>query len=232
MSEQAPPQNTASPVSAAPKMLALRAICKSVQSGDTVILRNKNSGAERVIHLAHIQAPRVGSRDRNDELYAVQARDFLRSLVVGKEVSFEISYTVPSSTSAPLEFGDVVVQKQITDGTGSTEIIDCALASVQAGASKVRESRNADMEGAAEQSRKAQLRQAEDDAKSAARGLWADEVTRVEVNYNMPDDPDAFLAEHGKGKKLDAVVEAVNNGSTVRARLQTGPHSYQIVNVA
>lgn len=210
-------------------MLALRAIVKSVQSGDTLVLRNRSSGQERILHLANLTAPRVGSRDRQDETYAVQSRDFLRTMVVGKEVSFEIHYIVPASSSgAPaMEFGDVVVQKP-----NSTETVDVAMAVVSAGAAKVRESRNLDIESASEQSRKVDLREAEEAAKNAGRGLWADDVTKLDVNYNMPDDPDAFLAEHGKGKKLGACIEGVNNGSTVRARLQTGPSTYQIANIA
>ena len=125
-----------------------------------------------------------------------------------------------------MEFGDVVLQKP--DG----KTVDVALAVVSEGASKVRESRNTEQEGAAEQGRKQQLREAEEVARNAGKGVWRDNLTRPDVSYNMPDDPDAFLAEHGKGKQLEACIEAVNNGSTVRARLQTGPDSYQIVNVA
>ena len=218
-----------------PAPLALRAIVKSIQSGDTLVLKGRAAPApgqapkERVLHLAHLQAPRPGSRDRADEVYSLEARDFLRTMLVGKEVSFEIVYTVPSnaSTGSPqMEFGDVVLQRP--DGTS----VDVALAVVAAGASKVRESRNVEQEGASEQTRKQTLREAEESARAHGEGLWQDDLKRPHVNFSMPDDPDAFLAEHGKGKKLDAVVEGINNGTTVRVRLQVGPGAYQIVNVA
>lgn len=222
-------------IAGAPAPLALKAIVKSVTSGDTLVLRSRaapqpgQAAQERLLHLAHLQAPRLGNRDRQDELYALQSRDFLRTMVVGREISFEVIYTVPgnaSTGSGQMEFGDVILSKP--DGTN----VDVALAVVAAGASKVRESRNTEQEGAAEQGRKQQLREAEEAAKAAGKGIWEEGLSRPEVSYNMPDDPDAFLAEHGKGKQLEACIEAVNNGSTVRARLQTGPDSYQIVNVA
>ena len=211
---------------------ALRAIVKSVQSGDTLSLQNRNTNSNQLrnLHLAYLQAPRLGSRERNDEAGALQARDFLRTMVVGREVSFEITYTIPanSTTGAPqMEFGNVILQK-----SGSGETVDISLAIVQAGHAKIRESRNIEQEGANEQTRKVTLREAEESAKSAGKGIWAETVPHPSVNYNMPDDPDAFLNEHAKGKKVDACVEAVNNGSTVRARLRIGPEDYQIINIA
>lgn len=225
---------TTTPV-ANPSPLALKAIVKSVTSGDTLVLRSRaapvagQAPQERLLHLAHLQAPRLGNKERQDELCALQSRDFLRTMVVGREISFEVSYTVPGNAttgSGQMEFGDVILSKP--DGSN----VDVALAVVSAGASKVRESRNTEQEGAAEQGRKQQLREAEEAARSAGKGIWEEGLSRPEVSYNMPDDPDAFLAEHGQGKQLEACIEAVNNGSTVRARLQTGPDSYQIVNVA
>lgn len=214
--------------STGPAGLALRAIVKSVHSGDTLNLQSRNSTQQRSIHLAHLQAPRTGSKDRNDEAYAIQARDFLRTMVVGREISFEITYTIPASgATGQMEFGDVVLQRP-----GTTESVDVALAVVEAGCAKVRESRSNEQEGSSEAARKATLREAEERAKEVKKGLWADDVPHSTVNYNMPDDADAFLGEHGQGKKLDACVEAVNNGSTVRVRLQTGQDTYQIVNLA
>lgn len=230
--------SASSPLSAP---LALRAIVKSVQSGDTLVLRNRAApppgqpAQERILHLAHIQAPRTGNRDRQDEAYALASRDFLRTMVVGREVSFEITYTIPANptTGAPqMEFGDVVLARATPADPSTVEHIDLAYAAVQAGCAKVRESRNVEQEGASEQSRKALLREAEEAAQSAEKGLWAPDPSRPTVNWNFPEDPDAFLNENGKGKKLDACIEAVNNGSTVRARLQVSPDTYQIVNIA
>lgn len=46
-------------------------IVRSVLSGDTVIVRPKGvatPGSERTIHVAGLAAPRMGSRDRDDEV--------------------------------------------------------------------------------------------------------------------------------------------------------------------
>lgn len=222
--------------------LSLTGIVKSVQSGDTIVIRGRQPGQERVLHLAHLQAPRV-RRDGADEAYAWQARDFLRTLLVNREVTFEITYTVPGAagtSSAPptsttagqqMEFGDVIfVRPQSNDAP-----VDVAHAVVSAGCAKVRESRNVDQEGESEKARKAVLREAEENAKNAGKGVWSAEPEKYDVQFNMPEDPDKFLAEFGSaqgGKQLDACIEGVNNGSTVRARLQTGENTFQVVNVA
>lgn len=209
-----------------PAPLPLKAIVKSVTSGDSLVLRARGNPIpgqtpqERVLHLAYLQAP------RKDEVYAVQSRDTLRALVVGREISFQILYS-----AAGLEFGNVVLAKP--DGT----TIDVGLTLIQQGAAKVRESRNTSTsnegsENATEQARKVQLGEAEQQAKSEGLGLWAEDVQKIEVKYSMPDDPDAFMEQFGKGKKVDACIESVNNGTTVKARIQVAPDTYQVVTVA
>lgn len=46
----------------------------------------------------------------------------------------------------------------------------------------------------------------------------------------MPDDPAAFLAQH-KGQLIDAVIEGVPNGTSVRARLLLSPTEHQFINL-
>lgn len=75
-----------------------------VLSGDTVVIRGKPVGGpppEKVLSLAGISAPRLarrptaGQEAEADEPFAWEAREFLRSKLVGKEVSFVIEYSVP-----------------------------------------------------------------------------------------------------------------------------------------
>lgn len=202
----------------------MKAIVKSVTSGDTLVLRSRaapvpgQTPQERLLHLAYIQAP------RKDETYAVQSRDFLRTMVVGREISFEITYA-----AAGMEFGNVVLSKP--DGTN----VDVALAVVRAGAAKVREGRTSSGEGSentSEQARRIELGEAEQQAKDEGLGLWAEDVQKMEVKYSMPEDADSFMEQFGKGKKVDACIEGVNNGTTVRARIQVAPDTYQVVTVA
>ncbi|BGP08133.1 hypothetical protein JCM10049v2_003979 [Rhodotorula toruloides] len=218
---------------------SLAAIAKSVWSGDTIVLRGKvvqpNAlPREKVLHLADLTAPRLGSRDREDEPWAFESRDFLRSLVVGKEVSFSISYTVPSASnpSQPLEFGIVYVINP-TDGSE----LDVAAELVRSGWAKVRDSSKRDQahgdseDGQAVAQRRAYLRDLEEEAKIVGRGLWSsDRAPQRQVDYMMPEDPVAFLQQY-KGKSLDAIVEGVTNGSQVRVRLLLSPEHHQMINL-
>jgi staphylococcal nuclease domain-containing protein 1 len=73
---------------------------KSVLSGDTLVLASPNNpAAERTLSLAFVSAPRL-SKD-GDEPFAFQSREFLRNLVVGKQVKFSVSceYAMESSTA-------------------------------------------------------------------------------------------------------------------------------------
>ncbi|KAE8270070.1 hypothetical protein A4X09_0g2273 [Tilletia walkeri] len=73
-------------------------IVRSVLSGDTLIVRPKGvatPGSERAIHIAGIAAPRMGSRDRDDEPQAFPSREHLRLLLVGREIRYKVEYTVP-----------------------------------------------------------------------------------------------------------------------------------------
>lgn len=130
------------------------------------------------------------SQDRPDRLclfpsgpqpFAYESREYLRLLLVGREISFQVLYTVPNQStgpnSGPLEFG-LVYQ---TSPNGQT--VDVALQLIKAGWAKVREreggpsgNANANGEGAEEESeetkRKNLLKEAQEDAKSQGRGLW------------------------------------------------------------
>ncbi|RWS27604.1 staphylococcal nuclease domain-containing protein 1-like protein [Leptotrombidium deliense] len=81
-----------------------------VLSGDTVIIRGTPRGGpppEASVSLAYISAPKIGrkipSKDGeeakiiNDEPYAWEAREFLRKLLIGKEVTFRYEYTIPTT---------------------------------------------------------------------------------------------------------------------------------------
>ncbi|KAH9448966.1 hypothetical protein MJO29_009850 [Puccinia striiformis f. sp. tritici] len=206
----------------------MKAIVKSVLSGDTLILRgrpiNGQPPKERTLHLAGLTAPRIGSRDRPDEPWAFESREFVRSMIVGKEIGFTISYTIPSGG----EFGVALL---VSD---SNPPVDVALEIVKNGWAKLRENTkpgNAEDETdgeSPEQARRNQLKEAEEMARLEGKGLWSETNPSLEVNYSMPEDPAAFLSEY-KGKNLDAVIENVSNGTTVRARLLLSPNQHQLV---
>lgn len=61
---------------------------KSVLSADTLVLTSQSGKQERVLTLAYLQAPRIQANEK----YAFEAREILRTLLVGKQVKFWILY--------------------------------------------------------------------------------------------------------------------------------------------
>ncbi|OBZ88433.1 Nuclease domain-containing protein 1 [Choanephora cucurbitarum] len=195
-----------------------KAVVKNVLSGDTVILRGKprpnGPPAERLLALSHVQAPRLGNTTRSDEPFGFQAREFLRKLVVGKEVSFVSDYTVPTTQR---EYGTIY----LSNGDNVAEL------GVKAGWLKVREGKTT-REDQEEQLEKLQDLQKE--AEDARLGLWSDDQSKGvrQVSFNFDGDGRAFLNKH-KGKPLDAVIEQVRDGSTFRVLLILPDGTQQII---
>lgn len=151
-----------------------------------------------------VRGPRAGPRARPDDRlssqadavvhpqdFAFEAREYLRVLLVGKEVKFSISHTV-QTTTPPLEFG--VVFAQTANG-----VVDVGLEVVKAGWAKLREGGNKSDDE--ESGRKQLLKEAEAEAMAAGKGVWGTPVQRS-VEQGMPDDPTAFLQKY-KGTALD-----------------------------
>jgi staphylococcal nuclease domain-containing protein 1 len=123
----------AAPAVLAPNKALQGGVVRSCPSGDTLVVRPRGvvtPGAERTIHIAGIAAPRLGSRDRDDDVsdwhegsisgsfvleenrqdcvscmpfsvpialqpFAFPSREYLRELLVGREVRYRVEYNVP-----------------------------------------------------------------------------------------------------------------------------------------
>ncbi|KAI9802591.1 MAG: hypothetical protein M1833_001665 [Piccolia ochrophora] len=184
---------------------------KSVTSGDTLVLTSVNNPSqERLLSLAFVTAPRL--RKEGDEQYAFQSRDFLRRLVVGKVVQFQVLYTISPSNSKPIELGRLVLP---STGQSLPE------AAVAEGWLKLRDNagRNEDSEDATSLLEK--LRAAESKAKSEGKGQWASEAGTIEVLHETPNAKE--FAEEWKGKLVDAIVEKVLSGDRIIARFILSP---------
>eukprot|EP00878_Enallax_costatus_P006933 GHUV01007265.1.p1 GENE.GHUV01007265.1~~GHUV01007265.1.p1 ORF type:complete len:560 (+),score=208.13 GHUV01007265.1:80-1759(+) len=64
-----------------------------VVSGDTLVIKDVNAGVERRVSLSSVRAPRAGGRDRAPEPYGLDAREFLRKKLIGKDVTVKMEYT-------------------------------------------------------------------------------------------------------------------------------------------
>ncbi|KAI9884064.1 MAG: sedoheptulose-7-phosphate:D-glyceraldehyde-3- phosphate transaldolase [Watsoniomyces obsoletus] len=188
---------------------------KSVSSGNSLVLASINNPTqERILNLAFVSAPRL--RKEGDEPYAFQSRDFLRRLVVGKVVQFQVLYTVSPAGSKTLEFGQV---KLSPTGPFLPELV------VEKGWVKLR-----DNAGSSEYSEEAnnlleKLKAVEARAKANSEGLWGSDVEVVETTYDV-SKPEEFLQEW-KGQSVDAIIERVLTGDRLVVRLLLNPTKHQ-----
>lgn len=186
-----------------------RGIVKQVLSGDAVIVRGQPKGGpppERQINFSNVIAPRQARRatanapETVDEPYAWESREFLRKKVIGKEVLF----TVETKTSTGREYGAIYVGKDISSAENITETM------VSEGLVMVRR------ESIRGESRLLDL---EDTAKSQGKGRWAGGDAQHVRNIKWTCDNMRSFVDKARGKPIDAVIEHVRDGSTVRCLL-------------
>ncbi|KAF9566683.1 transcription factor [Agrocybe pediades] len=200
--------------------MSMKAIVKSVISGDSLILRGRpgpqgQPPKERVLHLADLSAPRLGISTREDEPWAFESREFLRQLAVGKEVTFTSIHSLPTNDDVPRDLGNAEI--------GGVDLTSEVLRN---GWAKLKELKREPTE---EDNKKKEL---EAEAKAAGKGIWNPHGQKARaVHHSMPTDSQAFVSEW-KGKSLDAIVEQVRDGTTLRARLIMPDGDHQMVNIA
>ena len=142
-------------------------------------------------------------RDGRDEPFAFASREFLRRLLIGKQVKFRVEYAVQSIGR---EFGQVYVGD-----------VNAAVESVANGWAKVR------VGGGDQASNRDDLVAAEAAAQAAAVGVWTKDPTQLAAAVrNVPHafDPNSLLPTM-KGRPVPCVVEAVLNGAALRVQLMT-----------
>ncbi|KAN0062615.1 hypothetical protein ACQY0O_005148 [Thecaphora frezii] len=229
------------PAAAAASTPLKSAIVRSVLSGDTIVIRPKGvntPGKEETVHIAGIAAPRLGSRDRDDDPQAFASREYLRLLIVGREIRYRIEYTVPapaavpgSAVSQPRQFAHVFLPPKAPgqpDTNVAHEILAAGWAKVHDSAAK--RPNAAVSEEDEEGGWKQKLRAVQDEASAAGLGLWGpDEL--LKVDHSMPEDTAAFLAAW-KGKPVESIVEQVRDGSMLRVRLLLSSNHHQIINLS
>ncbi|KAE8151115.1 hypothetical protein BDV25DRAFT_153217 [Aspergillus avenaceus] len=200
--------------------MPLEARVKSVLSGDTVVLSHiTNPGQERTLSLAYVSAPRL--RREGDEPYAFQSREFLRELLVGKVVQFNVLYTIP--TGAKRDYGTIKLP------TFEVVLPDI---SVQEGWSRVREEAGKRADESEETAALLErLRALEEHAESEVKGVWAGaEKGRTETSYELSNGK--ALVEEYKNQHLEGIIERVLNGDRLVLRLLLTPDEHLQVVVA
>ncbi|XP_019416742.1 PREDICTED: ribonuclease TUDOR 1-like isoform X2 [Lupinus angustifolius] len=189
---------------------------KAVPSGDYLVIvaiASSKPGPlpEKTITLSSLVAPRLARRGGVDEPFAWESREFLRKLCIGKEVTFKVDYNVPSINR---DFGTVFVGDK-----------NVALLVVSQGWAKVRE--QGQQKGEASPYL-AELLRLEEQAKQEGLGRWNKDPGASEASIrNLPPSAigdssnfDAMgLLAANKGAPMEAIVEQVRDGSTIRVYL-------------
>ncbi|KAL8230450.1 hypothetical protein R6Q57_000228 [Mikania cordata] len=175
--------------------------------GDHGIYQSRNP-PEKTIVLAHLSAPRLARRGGQDDPFAWDSREFLRKLCIGKDVVFRTEYTIPNFSR---EFCSVFI--------GTTNVGNEV---VTHGWAKVKEVKG---EVTPEHT---ELLRLEEQARQQGIGLWDRSPGSVDAAIrNLPPsavgDPsnlDAMgLLAVNKGKSMEAIVEQVRDGSSLRVYL-------------
>ncbi|CAM0875371.1 unnamed protein product [Alopecurus aequalis] len=201
----------------------LRGKVKAVTSGDCLLIMGSTKAEippEKSITLSYLMAPRLARRNGMDEPFAWQSKEFLRKLCVGKEVTFRVDSTAPNIGR---EFGTVYLGDK-----------NVAYLIVSAGWARVKEQ---GPKGGEQSPYVAELQRLEEVAKQQGLGRWSKEPGAAEesirdvppsaIGESSGFDAKGFAVEN-KGKSLEAIVEQVRDGSTIRVYLLP---SFQFVQI-
>uniref|UniRef100_A0A674CQJ6 Staphylococcal nuclease domain-containing protein n=1 Tax=Salmo trutta TaxID=8032 RepID=A0A674CQJ6_SALTR len=191
-------------------------VITTVLSGCAIIVRGQPRGGpppERQINLSNIRTGALARRapqsqpdqkDTPDEPYAFQAREFLRKMLIGKEVCF----TVEVKTALGREYGMVYLGRDTTGENIAESLVNEGLATVRREGIR---GNNPDQ---------ARLCDLEDQAKASKKGMWTEgggTNTIRDLKYII-ENPRNFVDSMHQ-KPVNAVIEHVRDGSVVRALL-------------
>ncbi|KAJ3381528.1 hypothetical protein HDU92_005292 [Lobulomyces angularis] len=203
---------------------------KQILSADTLVLRGKQIQSdtplkskpgpppEKLLSFAHITSPRMGTvkEPEKEEPFAFQSREFLRKLLIGKEVHFKVEY----KTIANRDFGVLFLpSSQAVNGeTNVTKIL------VKEGWVKVKQP-----EGKRElNEEQTALIELEQEAKTLGKGIWSGNNLTRTLKHTLDGDIREFLNLH-KGTPINGVIEQVRDGSTYRVCLEMANNIYQTI---
>ncbi|PVU87766.1 hypothetical protein BB561_006189 [Smittium simulii] len=195
-----------------------KALVKNVISADTVVLRSvvtrpNQPPPERILALAYIETPRFGAlrKPQEDEAYSLEARDFLRKLIVGKILAFEVAY----ATTSGREYGRLF----------TPESQDISMLLIENGWAKVNEqtrSRHLKFNSDDAQAPIVQdLLEAEARAQAKKIGLWQQNKSVLCRKVDL-DASDLDFLKANKGSPLQANIEQIRDAATYRAYLKAG----------
>ncbi|XP_050365704.1 ribonuclease TUDOR 1-like [Argentina anserina] len=106
-----------------------------VVNGECIIVAN-DSG-ERRVNLSNIRCPKLGNPRRGDEpaAYAREAKEFLRTLLIGRDVNVQMEYTrnvrkADAESSRVTDFGSVFVKAEGQEQNVAELLVECGFGMV------------------------------------------------------------------------------------------------------
>ncbi|CAI5716919.1 unnamed protein product [Peronospora destructor] len=195
-------------------MASGHATVKAVLSGDTLVLMGTSTNGpppELMLTLSSLQAPRLArSPEQSNEPYAWASREHLRKLCVGKVVRFQVEYRVSSISR---DFGSVWLPM---NSRGVEENL-CVI-QARTGYAKVKKPRDQSRDGVCGDYDK--MLQQEQVAIDEKKGMYADADIESNATVQWFGADGATLMQQYKGKLVQAVVESVRDGASLRVILK------------
>ena len=180
-----------------------------IQDGGTVVIRGQPRNGpppQETLALAELEPLRMAKRPsqqnagQNDDPWSWESREFLRKLLIGQSVLWTVTHTIPSGK----KFGHILV-----GSTDPEKAENVAVKLVAEGLAKIRDNCNVP-----------EFTEAQEAAKASKKGILSDEplsdhVRDVKWDVENPRQ----LVDRMGGQPIDAIIEHVRDGSTVRAFL-------------
>lgn len=184
-------------------------IVKQVQDGGNITIRGQPRNGpppQETLALSELEPLRLARRPspqnpgQNDDPWAWESREFLRKLLIGQSVLWTVSHTIPSGK----KFGQILI--------GSTDPETAENVAVKLIAEGLAKCRDNCSDPA--------YTEAQEAAKSAQKGQWSEEPMSAHVrNVTWEVENPRQLVDTFANQPIDAIIENVRDGSTVRAFL-------------
>ena len=180
-----------------------------VQDGGNITIRGQPRNGpppQEVLALAELDPLRLAKRPTpqvagsNDDPWSWESREFLRKLLIGQSVLWTVTHTIPSGK----KFGHILV-----GSTDPEKAENVAVKLVAEGLAKIRDNCNVP-----------EFKEAEEAAKASKKGIHSDEPQSDHVrDVKWEVENPRQLVDRMGGQPIDAIIENVRDGSTIRAFL-------------
>jgi len=184
-------------------------IVKQVQDGGNITIRGQPRNGpppQETLALAELEPlklarrPTANNDGNNDDPWAWEHREFLRKLLIGQSVLWTVSHTIPSGK----KFGHILV-----GSTDPEKAENVAVKLLSEGLAKARDNCSDPA-----------FTEAQEAAKAAGKGLHSDTPMSEHIrSITWEVENPRQLVDRMAGQPIDAIIESVRDGSTVRAFL-------------